>query len=247
MRNIIKMGAVLLVAAMLFTGCGDPMVALTEEEEAIVVNYSAGTLAKHNSFQQEGMIAVYPEEEVDSEEPEDMEEPEESEEEQDKDDRKDQKAEQDTEEESEDKSSEEEPGQITLTEALSVKNVEFSYHDYSTVDNYRQGEYFSMDAASGNVFLMLNINMTNTGNKAVECNLLNKGLIFNLSLNGGAAIQNEMTMLTNDLSTYMGTLDSGKTEAVILLFEVPQKTVENMSSMQLSVQSNGKTNEILLK
>ena len=30
------------------------------DEEAIVVNYSAGTLAKHNSHQQEGMTSVYP-------------------------------------------------------------------------------------------------------------------------------------------------------------------------------------------
>ena len=60
MKRFIKRGTALVAAAMLFTGCGEKMAVLTESEEAIVVNYSAGTLAKHNSHQQEGMTSVYP-------------------------------------------------------------------------------------------------------------------------------------------------------------------------------------------
>lgn len=245
MRNVMKIGAVLVAAAMLFTGCGDPMVSLTEDEEAIVVNYSAGILAKHNSFQQEGMTALYPEEEELSEE--EVEEPDETEEPTEGEQKQDDKQPEETDKQPEEKPSEEEAGQLTLTEALSVPGVEFSYHDYSTADSYREGDYFSMDASEGNVLLMLNVNMTNTGNKAADCDLLAKQLMFTLSLNGAAGIPNQTTMLTNDLSTYKGTLDAGQTEAVILLFDVPQQTAENISSMQLSLQANGKTNEILLK
>lgn len=246
MRSVMKIGAVLVAAAISLAGCGDPMLSLTEDEEAVVVNYSAGTLAKHNSFQQEGMTALYPEEEEPSgeeaEEPDEIEEP--TEEEQKKDDKESKEKDAQPEEE---QPSEEEAGQLGLTEALAVPDVEFSYHDYSTAENYREGDYFSMDASQGNVLLMLNINMTNTGNKAVECDLLAKQLMFTLSLNAEAGIQNQTTMLTNDLSTYKGTLDAGQTEAVILLFDVPQQTAENISSMQLSLRANGKTNEILLK
>ena len=83
MRNVMKIGAVLVAAAMFLAGCGDPMVSLTEDEEDIVVNYSAGTLAKHNSYQQEGMTALFPEEEPseeEAEEPEEVKEPDEKEE-----------------------------------------------------------------------------------------------------------------------------------------------------------------------
>lgn len=244
MRKFIKIGAILVAVAMFFTGCGDPMVPLTEDEETIVVNYSAGTVAKHNSFQQEGMTTIYPEEE---EEQEENEEPDEVQEPVEEEQKGDDKESQETEKQPEKETSAEEAGQLTLTEALAVPDVEFSYRDYSTVDSYKEGEYFSMDASEGNVLMMLNVNMTNTGNKAVECNLLTKQITFTLSLNEGAGIQNQTTMLTNDLSTYAGTLDPGQTEAVILMFDVPQQTAENITSMQLSMQSNGKTNEILLK
>ena len=245
MRNVMKIGAVLVAAAMIFAGCGDPMVSLTEDEENIVVNYSAGTLAKHNGYQQEGMTALFPEEEEPSEE--ETEEPEEKEEPTEEEQREDDKESQEPEKQPEEKPSEEEVGQLTLTEAISLPDVEFSYHDYSTADSYKEGDYFSMDASEGNVLLMLNVNMTNTGNKALECDLLEKQLKFTLSLNGEAGIPNQTTMLTNDMSTYKGTLDSGQTEAVILLFDVPQQTADNISSMQLSLLMNGKTNDILLK
>ena len=49
MRRAIKKGTVLIAAAVLLTGCGEEMAPLTESEEAIVIQYSAGTLAKHNS------------------------------------------------------------------------------------------------------------------------------------------------------------------------------------------------------
>ena len=88
-----------------------------------------------------------------------------------------------------------------MTEAISVPDVEFSYHDYSTADSYKEGDYFSMDASEGNVLLMLNVNMTNTGNKAVECDLLTKQIKFTLGLNGEAGIPNQTTMLTNDMYT----------------------------------------------
>ncbi len=240
MRNVMKIGAVLVAAAMIFAGCGDPMVSLTEDEENIVVNYSAGTLAKHNGYQQEGMTALFPEEEEPSEE--ETEEPEEKEEPTEEEQREDDKESQEPEKQPEEKPSEEEVGQLTLTEAISLPDVEFSYHDYSTADSYKEG-----DASEGNVLLMLNVNMTNTGNKALECDLLAKQLKFTLSLNGEAGIPNQTTMLTNDMSTYKGTLDSGQTEAVILLFDVPQQTADNISSMQLSLLMNGKTTDILLK
>lgn len=250
MRNVIKIGAALVTATMFFAGCGDPLVPLTEEEESIVVNYSAGTLAKHNSYQQEGLTAIYPEDEEEAEETEEPQEKEDSDDtkgqEEDKKD-KPQEKEKEPGNKSEDASAEEETKQLTLTEALSVPGIEFSYHDYSTAVNYKQGEAFSMDASAGNVLLMLNVNMTNTGSKAAECDLLSKQPQFTLSLNGEAGIPNQMTMLTNDLCTYKGTMDPGQTEAMILMFEVPEKAAENISSLQLSVKLGGRDNKIILK
>ncbi len=250
MRRAIKKGTVLIAAAVLLTGCGEEMAPLTESEEAIVIQYSAGTLAKHNSYQQEGMTALYPEEE---EEQEEEQEPEEKKEEKKTEsEEKNKKEETDSKDKKEDNKEKdtaqtEEAGQLTLSEALAVSGVEVSYKDYSVSSSYKQGEYFSLDAAAGNTFLIMNMNITNTGSQAVDCDLLTKQPIFTLKLNQGAGVKNEVTILSNDLSTYVGKLEPGQTDTAVLLFEVPEKTAESISSVQLSVQMNQKTNQIKLK
>lgn len=238
MKRFIKRGTVLVTMAVLLTGCGEEMVTLTESEEAIVVNYSAGTLAKHNIYQQEGMAGVYPEEK----EEEDTAPEQEAEKEE----------EQKNEDVGNDKTEQSEPetktsGQVTLTEALAVPGIEFSYKDYSVSDNYKQGEYFSLDASAGNTYVILNINITNTGKETAECDLLTKQPIFTLKLNEEAGVKNEITVLANDLSTFTGSIEPGQTAEAILMFEVPEKSTENITSLQVSLQMNEKTNEIKLK
>lgn len=245
MRKIIKKGIVLAAAAVLLTGCGEAVTPLTESEEATVIQYAAGTLAKHNSFQQEGLTTLYPEEEEPKqEEAEDEKEPETEEPEEDK------KTEDSKDKNDKVKEEKEQPvaaGHSTLTEALAVPGVDFSYKDYSIVNSYSQGDYFSLDASAGKVFVVLNINITNTGTAPAECNLLAGQPKFTLKLNGDITAVNELTILTNDVSTYAGTLEAGQTEAGILLFEVPEAAANNISSMQLSLVMNEKTTEIEMK
>ena len=239
MKKFIKKGTVLVAAALLLTGCGDKMAVLTESEEAVIVNYSAGTLAKHNSYQQEGMMAVYPREK--EEEPAEGPTPDTEE--------KEGQQGQGTEDGGEKGQEEAGEGQgasnaVNMTEALAVPGIEFSYKDYSTSDTYRQGEYFSLDAKEGNVFVILNVNMVNTGQEAVACDLLARQPIFTLKINEGSGVKNEITMLENDLSTYIGTVEPGQTVAGILLFEVPEETAEGISSLKLPLQMNETTTEI---
>lgn len=242
MKKFIKIGPALVAAAVLIAGCGDEMVVLTESEESVIVNYSAGTLAKHNSYQQEGMSAVYPKEEEEEEEPsvageEEKKEPE----------AEGQEPEGGSQGSQQDSGDGENPNAVSMTEALAVPGVEFSYQDYSVYDSYRQGDYYSADAAEGNVFLILNVNISNIGTEAVSCDLLGKQPIFTLKINGEAGVKNEVTMLENDIATYTATLEPGQTVAGILLFEVPAETGENVSSLQLSMQMGGVASEIIMK
>ena len=141
----------------------------------------------------------------------------------------------------------ESPNAVSMTEALAVPGVEFSYQEYSIYDSYKQGDYYSSNAAEGNVFLILNVNISNTGTEAAACDLLVKQPIFTLKINGEAGVKNEVTMLENDIATYTGNLEPGQTVAGILLFEVPAETAENVSTLQLSMQMGGVTSEIIMK
>lgn len=240
MKKFIKRGTALLAAALILTGCGDEMVTLTESEEEVIVNYSAGTLAKHNSYQQEGMSSVYPkEEEEESFDPEGGEEKEPEKQEESKENK--------GEEGSRENPSGEEVKTVTLTEALAVPGMEFAYQDYSTSDSYKQGDYFSLDALEGSTYVILNVNVTNTGTEAAECDLLSRQPVFHLKINGESGVKNVISMLENDLSTYISTLEAGQTAAGILMFEVPKELAENISSLDLSLEMDGKTSEIKIQ
>ena len=169
MKKFIKQGSVLIAAAMLLAVCGEEMVPLTESEAMIIVNYSAGTLAKHNGHQQEGMAAVYPKEEEEIPAEEEEKKPEEQ---------KENGEEQSSGGESGTSSEEPASNAVTMTEAIAIPGLEFSYKDYSVSDTYKQGDYFSLGAKDGNTYVILNVNIANTGSEAVTCDLLGKQPIF---------------------------------------------------------------------
>ena len=139
------------------------------------------------------------------------------------------------------------PEAVTLTEALAIPGLEFSYKDYSVSNTYKQGDYFSLDAKEGNTYVILNVNIANTGSETVNCDLLLKQPIFTLKINEEPGVKNEVSMLENDVSTYIGAIEGGQTVAGILIFEVPAASAENISSLQLTLQMNETTTEINMK
>ena len=59
MKNIrAKWGAVLLVALVATTGCGEKAMTLTEEEESTIVNYTAHVVPKYNTKQPDGLARL---------------------------------------------------------------------------------------------------------------------------------------------------------------------------------------------
>ncbi len=269
MKGLMGKGIALALTAVLLSGCGEEMLPLTEDEQAIIVSYSAGAVSKNNKRQQEGLTIVYQdEEEQDKSTDEAASEEAAPEEDQGSGDQSsgDQSS---GNQASEDQSSggqgsgdqaqgaqgsgdqgqaqaPQEPPETTLTDAIGIPGLTFDYRDYSVSASYAQGDYFSMDASPGSTFLILNINVTNTTDQAVECGLLAKQPVFTLEINGSETADNQVTMLENDLSTYMESIEPGETAAAVLLFETPEATAGKVSSLRLKLEMGGATSMIPL-
>ena len=50
--------ASVLAAATVMTGCGTKIYDMTDEEQQLIVNYSAYALSKHNIYQPDGMTSA---------------------------------------------------------------------------------------------------------------------------------------------------------------------------------------------
>lgn len=226
----LKAGALLLASALIMQGCGEAPVTLTEQEEAVIVNYSAHVVAKYNRRQPDGLCYVSPE--------------------------KLQEEEQETETETEteqaadntqggssktsggDHSSDAAAETKSMAEALGLSGVSVTYNGSEYKDSYVQPGTYALDAEAGKKFLVLNFTITNTGDADAAIDVLDKQPTIRLQMDDSTKVTAKTTILLNDLSTYQDTIPAGGSSDVVLLFEVPEDNGET-GQLQLEVQADG--------
>ncbi|SFI00266.1 hypothetical protein SAMN04487830_11725 [Pseudobutyrivibrio sp. OR37] len=232
--------------ALIFTGCGEPLYAMTEEEEAIIAAYASKTVSKFNQNQTIGIANArvrtgeleedytpgVPEEEATEEPVEDTEqevkldpetgEPIEGEE---------------AEEGAEDSSLDE--GGYSFTSAVDIPGVEFTCSEFDVSPEYKT-KSFLLEKVSGKKYIVLSISAENTSNSSVDFSKYSDRS-YSLSLNGGEKTNNLFTPLGNDLANFDGLLAAGDTKSFVLVFLYSDSSVENITSLELFVTSEGTT------
>lgn len=243
-RTKVKLCAVLLMTALMTTGCGDEVYQLTDEEETLIVNYSAHIVSKFNTRQPDGLVyvAVSPEVTGDTEETET------------------ESVEEDTTETEEPVAAEEteeteenvipgeeeniEPQQTTLTEALGIAGVEAEFVSAELKDSYIEEDFYAIDASAGNTYLVVNVSLTNTTEEDIDCDILSAIPQFQADVNELGNISAETTILLNDLSTYQGVIPADGSVDTVVLFQVPKDTVTQVDTLKLQINMNGAWMEI---
>lgn len=219
--------------AFLFCGCGTPMYELTAEEEELIVQYSAYTLGRFNTYQKDGM-QYYNEDLYDVQTPEIFPE----------------SAEEDPVNTSQGNVSMDGAGTsennsygnaISFADAIGYGNdLLISYQGFDLLSNYKEGNYFSIDAKPGNQLFTAKFEVKNLSDKEISVNAMEQEPTFRLSLDGGKKWVNEdVTVLTHDLSTYYGTIDASDSIACVLLFQIPSDKSVTDGDVSFSVEING--------
>lgn len=208
-----------VAAMMLFlTGCGAELYELTAEEEQLIIHSAAYFVAKHNIQQKDG-VNGYPL-------PESFEEESESE------------SETSSETENEgDGSGETKPADdmLLLAEMIGHKtDIKISYEGSQVVDNYSEGSAYIVEAEEGKTFYCIKLKLTNTTDKEIEINNIMTSPKAKLVCDAVTA-KSEVTFLTNDFSTYYGTIKAGESVETILLFEVSKSVVEKITAPELQI------------
>lgn len=240
-KSTILLTVILLVSSLL-GGCGNALYELTDEEEELIVQYAAYTLGKYNSYQKDGLTDVSwysPEEEAEPE------------------------YEENEEELLEEETSEEPEGEnptavtpagnttlgeeVTLAAAIGYEGqLDVLYQGCYTTDSYMEGNHYAVNAKSGNTFVVMEFTMENNTEEAVSVDVLELGPTFRLSADKTSWVNEDVTLLLYDLSTYQGTIAAGEQVEVVLLFEIPAADEEALSDILLAVVSNGVTNPVKL-
>lgn len=217
----IRMVIAVMAAATLLGGCGDTPYTLTENEENIIVNYSAHVIAKYNTLQKDGLVYV------DIDKPETVETPETEVPENTESDigeihpqsgtATDESITADTQEALE---------MISLGEIFGESDLSMEVTGADIADNYMEDVYYVIDPNPGKKYLVLEIAISNTGESDKEVDILAAAPTFTITLSDGTTAKSELTILSDDFSTYQGTVAAGAVRQTVLLFQVPDTITE---------------------
>ena len=213
----IKSIAAVVFASALLGGCGEAPYELTQSEQNIIIDYSAHVVAKHNTSQKKGLVTVDTEEVA----PEETETP-----------SADSAAELagnaggETPSAGTEQPETEAAVTATLNDIFGGDGLSVEYTGASIAENYMESTYYSVEAEAGRNLLVVGINLINTGTEDVEVDNLSLSPSFRITVNGDTSAAAVTTVLTEDFSTYQGTVAAGATQGTVLLFQVPDAVTE---------------------
>lgn len=236
-KNMAKGLAAVMLGSILLTGCGNMIPDMTEEEEQAVGEYAAMVLLKYDANHRSRLV--------------DLSLIEESEE-------KDNKTEEPAvtpppvinEEASStpviDHAEETQSSVSSISQFFGLPDsMTISYKDMKVCDSYPEdGQtdgFFSLDASNGKKLLVLEFEMTNNSGAEQSVDILDQNSACKITVNGSYTRTALMTMLTNDLSTYKGSVGAGETQNVVLLIEIDLETADAISDISLTLKNDTDT------
>ena len=242
----------ILCFSLVFTGCGEALYTMTAEEEAIITLYASKTVSKFNKNQTVGICnARVKTGELDSDYEAD--ETNEDEEQTDEDIQNEEVAinpetgepidsadlADSTTDDEESVDEDDSSLGYSFTEAIGVQGVEFTCSEFDVSEDYKTSN-FVLNKVSGKQYVALKITGENTTDKSVDFSEYSNRT-YSLSINNGEKVSSQFTPLSNDLANYDGVLAAGETKSYVLVFLFSNSSVENISSLQLYVTSDGTT------
>ena len=228
-RQKTKFAAILIMIALLLSGCGDKPIALTDAEEATIVNYAAHIVGKFNTRQGKGVVNVSKEEVAKNESTE-------------------------TTEEADTQVLDDVPSDgtatvpdteatgmptATLSQIVGIEGIEVTYTGAEIKDSYVDEDYFALNPTAGNNYVVVHFNLTNTSTEPITCDLLSKKFGINATINGTTQATAMTTILLDDFNTYQGTIEAGGSVDTVLLFEISKEAVASVDSIALEITQNG--------
>lgn len=234
-KNMSKGLAAVMLGSVLLTGCGSVIPSMTAEEEKAVGEYAALVLLKYDANHRSRLVDLSLIEESKEEEGNGIEEPVST------------------------------PAPVAVEEVPSAPiinpakdtqstvasisqffglpdGVVVNYKDMKVCDSYpddgQTDGFFSLDASDGKKLLVLGFEMKNNSGVEQSIDILDKNTVCKITVNGNYTRTALMTMLTNDLSTYVGNVGAGETEELVLLIEIDQETVDAVSTISLTLKND---------
>ncbi len=219
-------GAVLTVlGCLMLTGCGEAPYELTDEEQQLIVSYSAHVVSKYNRYQKDGLMHVPNLEEELAMDTEDVPETEIVPE------------------------TEQPADKTTFDTVFADTGLTFTYLGNEVTASYMENAAYAVKAGNGKNLLVLKLKVENPTEEAIAVDNMASGDVYSakyvMESEKVYHAKSVMTLLLNDFTTYEGTIEPQEAVEAVIVFEIPAETTE-VEKVDLIIERNGKKFEINL-
>lgn len=219
-------------AVLLFGGCGMSLPDMTNEQAAAIGEYAAISLLKHDANSRSRLVELPQTEESKG-----------------------------AEEDAGENTPAPEPDFVDTTviditevkenvnEAESIESfldwaagMTVSYVGEEVCQSYSEegNDYFVLEASPGKSLLVLKFQISNGSGSGQQIDMLHRKDTYRITVNESYSRTALTTMLSNDMSTYLGTIEQGETKEVVLLIEIEAEQAEALSSISLNLKNDTK-------
>ncbi len=132
----------------------------------------------------------------------------------------------------------------TVTDVLELpEGMEIVYMEHGLYDRYPEGEEggFALSATQGKKLLVIGFSIINATGQDQEVDFLTLGPQFRITVNGDYTRRALVTMLENDMTSFVGTIPNAAAASVVLAIEVDDAEAGNISAMTLDIKNDAKT------
>lgn len=243
MKKSVVLCSMIMSVSLLLGGCGNPfdyMPDLTKEESALIAEYAAGILIKHdkNAGRLASDAEIAADDEREALRQANMEALMEAK----------QKAEEEKEQETDTPSAattaekaEEAVPFTGIAQFCGADGFQIDYQGYMICDSYPEPDsedmVFAMDATEGNKLLILQFMAENTTSEDKELDILSKEIRFKISVNDGEMKNALSTLLLDDLSSYRETVPAQTGVVLVLAREVSEQEAAEIKTISLSMKN----------
>ncbi|MBR4755256.1 MAG: hypothetical protein IK054_08765 [Lachnospiraceae bacterium] len=129
---------------------------------------------------------------------------------------------------------------VSMTEAIGVSGLDFTYKGYDVTD-YIQGSAFSVNASPGKRLVVMNFTVSNNTGSEIVCDLKTSKTRFKGYFNGKMLSPLGTAFLPNDIASFdKNTKIKAKAkEDCVLVFDVPKDLADALTEVKLSVTKDG--------
>jgi len=127
-------------------------------------------------------------------------------------------------------------------------DIFLSYQGYSVSSTYPESsKSYVVNADKGKKLLVLRFDLYNASGSTKKINMINQKLLFQILLNGKNLGYSAVTFLPNDLSSYIGEIESKAHESLVILTQISEDDSTSIKSLGMIVSMNGTEQEVALK